>query len=212
MHKYMGQSIAEKLGELTGIGPEEKEVVAYGLEYLLSSTIGIVLTLLTGLLLGLFQETLAVLFCWGILRLFAGGAHCTAFWRCTIVSCAGMIATVLLTKGAFSLVPAVIWVTASTVWTLLAVWIWAPNNSERPVSNPQRRKQLRSRALSLVLTTGLILFYFAFSGSENLQALAAAGATGFAAGALMISPPGFSLIGWCDKKLELFAPFFQERR
>lgn len=202
MHKYMGQNIAEKLGDLTGLTPEDRDVAAYGLEYLLSGAISVALTLLAGFILGIIQETVAVLLCWGILRLFAGGAHCTVLWRCTVISCASIITAGLLSKGAFVLVPVAIWVTASMTWTLLSVWLWAPNNSERPVDNLQRSRMLRRKALTVVMIASVVLFFLAISRTENLQALATAGATGFAAGALMLSPPGFRLIRWVDKKLE----------
>lgn len=210
MHKYMGQNIAEKLGELAGLTPEDRNVAAYGLEYLLSGAISVALTLLAGSLLGIIQETLAVLFCWGMLRIFAGGAHCTVLWRCTVLSCASIIAAALLSKWASVLAPTAIWVTAFTAWTFLAVWLWAPNNSERPVDNPQKRKLLRRKALTIVTVACMLLFCLAFNGAEHLQALAAAGAAGFAAGALMLSPPGFRMILWCDKKLECIDHTFRK--
>ena len=210
MHKYLGQSIAEKLSEFVGLPQEDKEVVAYGLEYLLSSAIGVVLTLVTGFFLGLFTETLAVLFCWGMMRLFAGGPHCTAFWRCTALSFAGIMTAVLISKGSFVLIPVTIWVTFSTALTLLAVWSWAPNNSEKPVHDPQKRRYLRMRAFSMVLSTCIILIILALNGTGHLQSLAGAGATGLAAGAFLLSPPGFLLIAWCDKKMELIQHTFRK--
>lgn len=212
MPRYMGQNIVEKLGDLAGLAPEDREVVAYGLEYLLSSAIGVALTLLAGLILGLLREALAVLICWGIMRLFAGGAHCTALWRCTAVSFAGMLAALLTYKCIFPAIPAVMWVAAAATWALLATWAWAPNNSARPVQDPQKRKKLRRRALALVLGAVVLLFYLALGGAEHFQAPAAAGATGLAAGALMLSPAGFKLMAWCDKKMELVHHTLKQRR
>ncbi|MEW5922304.1 MAG: accessory gene regulator B family protein [Bacillota bacterium] len=212
MPKYMGQGLAEKLGELAGLAPEDQEVVAYGLEYLLSSTIGVVQTLLAGLLLGLFRETLAVLLCWGMLRPFAGGTHCTALWRCTVLSCMGILTVALAAKGAVSLVPATAWVAFCTAWALLAVWLWAPNNSARKIRDSQRRRRLRRRALALVLFFGIFLFYLALRGTTHIQALAVAGVMGLAAGAFMLSPAGFRLMAWSDKKLELMQQKFAQRR
>ncbi len=201
-NQYMGQDFAAKLGELAGLAPEDKEVVAYGLEYLLSSIISASLTLLAGLTLGLFHETLAVLFCWGLLRLFAGGSHCTARWRCTVTSLIGMLAVVLIAKIAVSLVPATVWVALCMAWALAAVWLWAPNNSARTISVTQKRL-LRRWALALVPALSIIILYLANVGTGQIQAVAVAGATGFAAGAFMLSPAGFWLLAWCDRTLEL---------
>ncbi len=202
MHRYIGHHTAEKLGQLAGLPPEEREVVAYGIEYLLSSLLGLSLILLTGFVLGLFLETLAVLCCWGLLRLFAGGAHCTALWRCTMANLVGILAAILAAKAALLLVTPVIWIAICTAWALLAVWLWAPNNSERPMQDPKKRRRLRKLALLLVLFIGSALLFPTFSGADQLQFLSVAGATGLAAGALMISPPGFQLIKKFDQRLQ----------
>ena len=204
MPEYLAQGIAEKLGELAGLAPEEREVVAYGLDYLLSGMTAAALTLLAGFMLGRFAETLAALLCVGLLRIFAGGAHCTARWRCTVTSFAGIIVIVLATKFIYSLVPAMAWAAFSTVWAMVAVWLWAPNNSAREIKDLKRRHQLRRRALIILPLACIILFSLAAGGTAELKALAVAGATGFAAGAFMLSPAGFSLMSFFDQKLALF--------
>lgn len=212
MSKYMGQGFADKMSELAGLPPKDREVVAYGLEYLISGLIGLGLMLMIGFALGLFWETLAVLFCWVLLRVFAGGAHCTALWRCTVVNCFGLLTALLITTGALQLLPAVLWVSAATASALLATGLWSPNNSERPVHDPVRRKRLRRKALVLVLVVGSLLFILILSELAMGYALAAAGATGLVSGAFMISPAGFWLIGRVDQKLARLGHCFKERR
>lgn len=204
MAKYFGQGFADKLGDLTGLPPEEREVVAYGLEYLLSGTIGLALMLLAGLAVGLFREALAVLSCWVLLRAFAGGAHCTALWRCVIVNCLCILAALLVTRGAALFLPAAAWVGVAVAWSLLAIGLWAPNNSEKPVTDPLRRGKLRRRALALVLVLGALLLCASLGRLEQGQALAVAGATGLAAGGFMLSPAGFKLISVLDSGLKHF--------
>ncbi|MEW5785490.1 MAG: accessory gene regulator B family protein [Bacillota bacterium] len=201
MPRYIGQGLVEKMGELAGLPPEDREVAAYGLEYLLSGTIGLALMLLIGLALGCLWETLAMLCSWVLLRTLAGGAHCTALWRCTIVNCLGLLAALPATAAAVYLFPPALWIGAATAWTLLAAWLWAPNNSERPVHDPGRRVRLRRKALILVLLIGASFLYFGFTGTEPVQILTAAGATGLACGGFMISPAGFRSIRWLDQKL-----------
>lgn len=201
MTRYLGQGAAEKIGKLAGLPPEEREVMAYGLDYLLSGLLGLTLMLLIGLALGLLRETLLVLFCWISMRVFAGGPHCTALWRCTVVNCSGLMAALLITKSAVYLFPTVFWVAACTTWTLVAAWLWAPGNSERPVNDAEKRRALRSRALVLAALIGLSLFYASQTFAEPWPALAAAGATGLAAGGSMISPAGFRFIKFLDQML-----------
>ncbi len=202
MLRYLGQSTVEKIGEWAGLTPEDREVAAYGLEYLISSIAGLALMLLIGFALSLLLETLAVLSCWVLLRVFAGGAHCTALWRCTVVNCAGILAALFITRGVVFLLPPVFWVAAASAWALLAAGLWAPNNSERPVYDPRRRKVLRRRALVLIVVTGSLLLYSVIRGAEQGQLLAAAGATGLASGGFMISPAGFRLINRLNHSLE----------
>ena len=72
MTRYLGEGIARQLGRATGLSAEDTEVVAYGLEYLLSAALGIFITLFAAFLLGLLPETLAVLACWFLIRRLAG--------------------------------------------------------------------------------------------------------------------------------------------
>lgn len=202
MSRYLGQSTAEKIGQLAGLPPEEREVVAYGLDYLASGILGLALMLSIALAAGFFQEALVILFCWISMRVFAGGVHCTALWRCTVVNCLGLITALFITRGAVNLFPTYLWVGTCAAWGLAAVWLWAPNNSERPVYNERRRRLLRRRALIIVTVIGSILLYSAFAKGESWSCLAAAGATGLAAGGFMLSPPGFQLVGYLDHLLK----------
>ncbi len=201
MARYLGQGAAEKIGKLAGLPPEEREVMAYGLEYLLSGLLGLALMLFIGIALGLLPETLLILFCWISMRVFAGGPHCTALWRCTIVNCSGLLAALLITKSAIYLFPAVFWAAACTIWTLAAAWLWAPHNSERHINDPEKRRAMRSRGLVMAALIGSSLIYVSLAFSEPWPALAAAGATGLAAGGSMLSPAGFRLIKSLDQML-----------
>ncbi len=207
MPKYFGQRIADRMSELAGLPSEDRDVVAYGLEYLTFGIIGLGLMLLIGLTLGRIWETLAIICCWVSLRVFAGGAHCTALWRCMVVNCLGLLIALLITIGALNLLPAVLWIGAATTWSLLAAWLWSPNNSERPVYDPLRRQRLRRRALVLVVLVGLILLILIYSKSEIGYTLAVAGATGMVSGAFMISPAGFWFVLRVDQKLKQLGDF-----
>ncbi|MDO9573742.1 MAG: accessory gene regulator B family protein [Candidatus Contubernalis sp.] len=211
MTKYLGQSVAEKIGQLAGLPPEEREVVAYGLDYLLSGMLGLVLMLSIGLALGFFQESLIIIFCWTSMRIFAGGVHCRALWRCTVVNCLGLIVALLIVRVAFYLFPTAFWVGTAAVWSLGATWVWAPNNSERPVHDPKRRRLLRRRALVLVMVMSSFLFYLAIAAVEPWSYLAVSGATGLGAGGFMLSPLGFRLVGCLDQMLESFWSFSGKR-
>ncbi|NLX90440.1 MAG: accessory gene regulator B family protein [Firmicutes bacterium] len=208
MTRYLGEGIARHLGRATGLNAEDMEVVAYGLEYLLSAGLGILLTLLAAFLLGLLPETLALLACWILVRRLAGGAHCSTLWRCAAGSCFSAIAAVLISLFAAKSVPVYLWAGAATIWALWATWRWAPNNSKKPVRDPVRRKLLRRRALMVELFLGVAFLLLSLNNSEMLRKMAAAGGGGIASAALMISPAGLFIVNkfdnFCNFLLTLF--------
>ncbi len=210
MPKYLGQPLADKLSEIKGLPPEDREIVAYGLEYLLSGASGVVLALSIGFLLGMLRETTAVIICWGMMRLFAGGSHCTTLWRCTVASLTFITAATLLSRGVSLLIPTEMFVPAAITWTVVAVQAWAPNNSEKPVRDAAKRREMRRRALLLVSAAAILLLCRAFSEAVQLQAQGSAGATGLAGGAFLLSPPGFRIVERCNKSMEyLYQIFFK---
>lgn len=212
MKKYLGQGIAQQLGQATGLDAEDTEVVAYGLEYLLSAVLGFFIILIAAFLLGFLPETAAVLVCWILVRRCAGGAHCSAIWRCTVGSCLSALAAVLITRGATSVVPVTLWTGITAVWTLWATWKWAPNNSKKPVRDPAKRSILRRRALFAELFLGLVLLFLSLNNSEPLREIAAAGGGGLASAALMISPTGSLLVSKFDNICQVFVSIFFKRR
>ncbi len=201
MPGYLGQGFAEKIGEIKELSPEDREVIAYGLEYFIHGFSGLILMLFLGWTLGLFVETLVLMFCWVMMRIFAGGAHCTALWRCTVVNSFSMLMVLLLTRGALNYLPPFLWVGVAAGWGFLAVLLWAPHNSERPILDPLRRRKLRSKAIGVVLLMGVTLGTAAFFAGNYWPALSVAGASGLAAGAFMISHPAFRLINFSDQLL-----------
>jgi len=65
------------------IREEDKEIVAYGLDALLSTLINLVIILALGLLLGKIADTAVFLLAFATLRVFAGGYHAKTRIGCT---------------------------------------------------------------------------------------------------------------------------------
>ncbi len=167
---------------------------------------GVFFTLIIGFILGLLPEIIIIILCFGLLRVFAGGGHCSSLWRCAFSSCVTILATAFTARGIALIIPESLWVITTGIWSLLVTWIWAPNNSEKPVYNPHRRRYLRHRALMISLALSLILLYLA--SNEVYRALAVAGGTAIAAGAFLLTPVGISLIKRVDSFLVFFFSFF----
>lgn len=83
----MIQEIAKKIVKTcmnAGIINEDPEVYVYGSELVISSFLGIFLSLLSGLLFGNFLETLLFLILFILLRRYTGGYHAQTHFNCIL--------------------------------------------------------------------------------------------------------------------------------
>lgn len=78
---YLGRGLARRIGE-----ERRAALLAYGLEIILGTALEIALVLGLAWLMGLFWPVAASLFAASSLRLFSGGNHCTAYYRCVLFS------------------------------------------------------------------------------------------------------------------------------
>ncbi|MBS4025535.1 MAG: accessory gene regulator B family protein [Clostridia bacterium] len=195
MKRYLGQGMAEKLGNVVGLSQEDVEVIAYGLEQLLTNLTTVFIALITAFMFGLVPETLMVIFCLALMRRLVGGAHCTTPWRCTIASLLMILTVVIASRAIIIIVPVIVWVNVGICWALLSTGIWAPNDSEKkPITDPGKRRVLRRRALATELGLAMVLMGLAGSNNYHYHALAAAGTGGIAAKAFMVTPLGHQMM------------------
>jgi accessory gene regulator B len=205
MKRYLGQGVAERLGDVVGLSQEDKEVVAYGLEQLLTNLTTLLIALVAAFFLGLVPETLTVIFCLVLMRRLVGGAHCSSPWRCTIASLLMILTVVLVSRAIILVVPPIAWVSAAAFWALLGTWLWAPNDSEKkPIKDPVKRRLLRQRALVTEIALAIILMSLAVSHNFLYHTLAAAGAGGIALKAFMVTPLGHQLLHKFDNFLDRY--------
>lgn len=114
------------------IKEEDKEIIVYGLDALLSTLINLVIILALGLALGLLGQTAVFLLSFAILRVFAGGYHAK-----TRIGCTASFLVIYLTAMALQqytpetfIKPAAI---GLAVISLAAVFILAPvEHKNRP--------------------------------------------------------------------------------
>jgi len=78
-----GVRLADVLCENHIIKEENKEIIVYGIDALLSTLINVVIVIGLGLLLGLFLPTVIFLVSFAVLRVFAGGYHAKTRIGCT---------------------------------------------------------------------------------------------------------------------------------
>lgn len=78
---YLGRGLARRVGV-----EQRAALLAYGLEIILGTALEIALILVLAWLAGVFWPVAASLFAASSLRLFSGGNHCTAYYRCVLLS------------------------------------------------------------------------------------------------------------------------------
>lgn len=123
-----------------GTGQEDQaEVLAYGLEVLLGIVIeaGIILGL--AWLLGITGTTIIVLVSFLSFRLLSGGSHCTAYYRCLLLSTAVFLSLGSLAVPLGSLLASRPWVMALAGLVAFAMtWRWAPVDTPQKPLPPER--------------------------------------------------------------------------
>jgi len=139
----------------------DEDEIRYGIEVFLGGLLQTLLLLFVGWWLGILKELLAVMLSFALVRRYAGGAHCTAFYRCTLI---GLITFPVLAFLA-RYIPTVFFyqlIILVAIFTSIIVFLKAPQDTAiKPIDDENQRQRLRQRALILswlVLTASLVLF------------------------------------------------------
>lgn len=167
-------SLARRLGRIltaNSTAAHDEEMIRYGLEVFLGALLQVVLLVIAGWYLGLLKVLLSVVIPFSLLRRLAGGAHCTAYYRCTI---AGLVIFPLLAYLCRFINSQYFWfyliITAS--FSLVVIYMKAPVDTEvKPINDPQERSRLKTRAAFLSANL-LIAASFIYWIGQGLIAIA----------------------------------------
>ncbi|MDD2621365.1 MAG: accessory gene regulator B family protein, partial [Syntrophomonadaceae bacterium] len=170
MH-YWAVKIAEFLVKDSDYQSNRDEI-RYVLEIFLGAALQILIIICMAAILGLGKEVATILLVSAVLRKYSGGAHCQAFYRCTLCSIAVFLALGLLVQfnnpDYFQyFFPFVI------LFSLITVFRKAPvDNPENPIvdSNEQRRLKRMSVMILLVflLLAAIASFYYSWMAASIL--------------------------------------------
>ena len=177
---------------------ERRNVIAYGLEIIIGAAVKLFFFTALPLILGVFPQVIAAALAGGVFRLAAGGAHCTAYYRCLITSLATFIGAGELARSlaGYSL-PREEIVIAATAWSFAVAWRWAPADTPaKPISNPQRRRFLRVASL----TIGIVYCAAGLLAPVRMDFILAA-SLGLFIQAFTVTPAGYRFIQAVDRLL-----------
>ena len=141
-----------------------EDEIRYGIEVLLGSILQAVLLLAIAFWLNLFYEAVGILMASALYRRYSGGAHCTAYYRCTLTS---LITFLPLAYLAQFLLPYnnLLTVCSAGLIVLTIAWLKVPvDNPTNPITDPIRRQELRRKSLImavfLIILTITLLFVY----------------------------------------------------
>lgn len=149
----------------------EEDEVRYGIEVMLGSLLQLVLVLGSAYWLNLFYEAAGILLVSALYRRYSGGAHCTAYYRCTLTSLFTFLPLAYLTN--FMLPHSnLVLLCCSCLVILTIAWLKVPvDNPANPITDPIRRQSLRKKTLIVVvflLSLAIILFFVSPLGSAAI--------------------------------------------
>ncbi|SMB94636.1 accessory gene regulator B [Thermanaeromonas toyohensis ToBE] len=183
-------------------GPEALAVITYGLEIALGALGEVVAVISVGVLVKMFPEMMAAFLTQAVYRLGAGGAHCTAYYRCLVSS----LMALLLTAGSARYLEKIMpeWgvmglALAATLVGLAVVARWAPADTPaNPITNPLRRNFLRR--LSFLFLTSWSIAVFLARGWVKVSILYAS-IIAVLLQTLTVTPLGYRLLERVDRSL-----------
>lgn len=173
-------------------------VMAYGLEIVIGVLAKLVCFVVLPLALGILPQTATALAAGSAFRLAAGGAHCTAFYRCLASSLAifcglGFLARYL---GNYTL-PLEMIVTGTAVLSFFISLRLAPADTPaKPITNPVYRKRLKMISLAVVAAYAAVTLFAPLPAGIILAA-----SFGLLVQVFTITPAGYRLIDLVDRLL-----------
>jgi len=180
------------------LSEERREVIAYGMETLVSALLGLLGIVLFGYLFGLLVPSLVISLTALAARVYTGGAHCSSMGRCTIATI--IIFMVLAYISTSLLPPSLILIAGGFITSMIFIVRYAPAEvKEKPLSD-NHKKQLKKGALRLGIVIGLSvgLIYFLINEYFALYLT-----IGFLWQTLSITSIGFTVINYIDGFLKI---------
>lgn len=150
----IAKKITAKLTKCNYIQTEDKELYEYGIFLLMSRIIYAVFTVLVGIILGCFWESIIFYISFSVLRKYAGGFHALSEKRCLLFSTTSIIISLIFITFSeiYSIaVPGLV----LAVFATITIFLWAPVDSkEKPLNNNEKKK---FRKTALIISTMYLL-------------------------------------------------------
>ncbi len=161
MFGELSERLVSRLSEGLEVSEADKKVAAYGIEGIISSTIGYSLVLLLGTVFGRFSEAVVFSLVFSTLRKYVGGYHAKSFFACKCIVCVTFLVEMGLSRLILQTEPFIVGNIAGILF-LFTVWKYAPvkNRNKRYYEGQIEHLQKVGRRLSVFVYVFSILLYF----------------------------------------------------
>lgn len=156
--KELAKNLAKKICLVNDITDSEKrEIIAYGLEILLSTAVSVLIITILAILLGTFWETILFLLSFMLLRTYSGGYHAQTHFKCFLILIFAFCINIILNLFNINTVIIVL----SALASAFIILRYAPvEDKNHPLSKQQKKnnRKICLIMLSILLVVCIILF------------------------------------------------------
>ena len=155
---FLGKSISHFLCEKKVIAEQEVEVYQYGFEILISTTLGLLITVAIGIVLNMFFLSVLYYVVFVMVRQWTGGYHADSYLKCNITFAGITFFTLGMTKlSDMSEMYSLTIHGLMLVFALLSVWKY------KPLTKEQKKRNHKVALIAIIileaLSCGLYVFF-----------------------------------------------------
>lgn len=164
--KDLAENLANKICSINDITDSQKrEIIAYGLEILLSTSVSVLIITILAILLGTFWETILFLLPFMLLRTYSGGYHAQTHFRCFLILF--IVFCVNLMLNLFNINAVII--VLSALASVFIILRFAPvEDKNHPLSKRQKNNNRKVCIIMLSILSAVCIILFV---NQNNKAL-----------------------------------------
>lgn len=155
-------TIAEKISSELGFDNDRTEIIAYGIFAVLQTLFSIGVTVIFGIICGVFAETLIVAFTISILRKYSGGVHASSPGICAVIGAivaAGLaLLACVITVPLINLKFSIILGFPVFIWSYYIIYKLSPvDSSAKPIKSQEKKKKMKKASMLILCAYALIV-------------------------------------------------------
>lgn len=205
-------NLSTKLGNRLNKDCEEIEVLNYGLFMIIHTILGMILTVLVGIITGLTLEIVIITITGALFKRYTGGAHASTPERCLIIGIILSLVLSILTKFMVSVMNINTIGILSTIilgYSYYTLYKRCPVPSKnKPLKKESTREKLRKKAISLInvyIIIIVILYFLSIIFSINtFKVIIISCLLGIWLQAISLTEIGLNFISILDNSFNIF--------